>query len=35
VTAKASGPAATAKAVKGHVVPKEDDLEEVKGDDEE
>ena len=31
-TAKSSGPAASAKAAKGSVVPKEDDLEEVKGD---
>ena len=33
-TAKSSGPAASAKATKGSVVPKEDDLEEVKGDSE-
>jgi len=33
-TAESSGPAASAKAAKGKVVPKEDDLEEVKGDDE-
>ena len=31
-TAKSGGPAASAKAAKGSVVPKEDDLEEVKGD---
>ena len=33
-TAKSGGPAASAKAAKGSVVPKEDDLEEVKGDSE-
>ena len=31
-TAKSGGPAASAKAAKGSVVPTEDDLEEVKGD---
>jgi len=30
-TAKSSGPAATAKAVKGSIVPKEDNLSEVEG----
>lgn len=33
-TAKSGGPAASAKAAKGSVVPKEDGLEEVKGDSE-
>ena len=33
-TAKSGGPAASAKTAKGSVVPKEDDLEEVKGDSE-
>ena len=33
-TAKSGGPAASAKAAKGSVIPKEDDLEEVKGDSE-
>jgi hypothetical protein len=34
-TAKISKPAAAAKAVKGSTVPKESDLEEVKGDEDE
>ena len=34
-TSKCGGPAAAAKSAKGGVVPKESDLEEVKGDDEE
>lgn len=33
-TAKASGPATAAKAVKGSIVPKEDNLSEVEGDEE-
>lgn len=33
-TAKSGGPAASAKAAKGSTIPKEDDLEEVKGDSE-
>lgn len=35
VTAEKSGPAAAAKAAKKGVIPKEDDLTEVKGDDDE
>jgi len=33
-TAKASGPAAAAKKAKGSIVPKEDNLSEVEGDEE-